>query len=557
MFDFDDLERVLSEDEGSHASDAEGLAQPRPRQPVQEHGHVRIWAISDLHTDDPKNKEWLEHIDTKDTANDVIIVAGDISHKWEIIRATLTFFKEHYGRVFYVPGNHELWGGAEEDSMQKLEKLLKLCAELHVETAPAEVATSSRRVLVVPLLSWHHPQWDTEPDIEGWQGLLPVDQMLSDYPLTHWPRGISIKDGTAAKAVDKINDRLMDWEQILARRKSFHEVLSFSHFLPRVEANPEKRYLSYPNLAKGIGSNYLRARVEALKPDVHVFGHTHFGYDLVVDGIRYVQAPLAMSSERQSRGTTVAVGDFPDGKSRPHPFLVWHSRSGWAPRCRGAAWSAYVERYGRRPDVTSLVPSYVADCGLEPISGIGGAKAKVGWLPGRMPVWFFGPRDHRIREAAAEADKVAERLRKEAAGTFKRKQRKQIGSDEPLPIEASEVAILMNKGEVAILDIREGDFASRPAGCVPLSHPSETSNFAALPDAELLELGERMMTGGGPRILVGEGSSPASCRHAALLLAALLRLWPRDVRPLRGGFDAWVKQGLPVEPTGSLGHGGY
>ena len=64
---------------GSHASDAEGLAQPRPRQPVQEHGHaawlltllvlppfstlprgsrveVRIWAISDLHTDDPKNK---------------------------------------------------------------------------------------------------------------------------------------------------------------------------------------------------------------------------------------------------------------------------------------------------------------------------------------------------------------------------------------------------------------------------------------------------------------------------------------------------------------------
>lgn len=354
----------------------------------------------------------------------------------------------------------------------------------------------------------------------------------------------------------------MDWEQILARRKSFHEVLSFSHFLPRVEANPEKRYLSYPNLAKGIGSNYLRARVEALQPDVHVFGHTHFGYDLVVDGIRYVQAPLAMSSERQSRGTTVAVGDFPDGKSRPHPFLVWHSRSGWAPRCRGAAWSAYVERYGRRPDVTSLVPSYVADCGLEPISGIGGAKAKVGWLPGRMPVWFFGPREHRIREAAAEAGKVAERLRKEAAGTFKRagtfKHRKQqIGSDEPLPIEASEVAILMNKGEVAILDVREGDFASRPAGCVPLSHPSQTSNFAALPDAELLELGERMMTGGGPRILVGEGSSPASCRHAALLLAALLRLWPRDVRPLRGGFDAWVKQGLPVEPTGSLGHGGY
>ncbi|CAE7511152.1 unnamed protein product, partial [Symbiodinium pilosum] len=332
---------------------------------------------------------------------------------------------------------------------------------------------------------------------------------------------------------DKVNDRLFDWQQLLQRRKSYHEVLSFSHFLPRVEANPEKRYLSYPNLAKGIGSSYLRKRVEELKPDVHVFGHTHFGWDLVVDGIRYVQAPLAMSSERSSRGTTVSLGDFPEGKSTPHPFLVWHSRSGWVPRGRGA-WSAYVERYGRRPDVTSLIPSYVADCGLVPISSISGAKARVGWLPGRMPVWLFGPREQRIREAAAEAQKVAERLRKEAAGTFKRagtiKHRKQqLGSDEPLPIEAAEVAILLQKGEVAVLDVREGDIRSRPAGCVPLSHPSETSNFAALPDAELLELSEQMMLGTGPRILVGDSSSPASCRHAALLLAALLRLWPRRV----------------------------
>ena len=30
------------------------------------------------------------------------------------------------------------------------------------------------------------------------------------------------------------------------------------------------------------------------------------------------------------------------------------------------------------------------------------------------------------------------------------------------------------------------------------SHPSETSKFAALPDAELLELGERIMLGEGP-----------------------------------------------------------
>ena len=27
------------------------------------------------------------------------------------------------------------------------------------------------------------------------------------------------------------------------------------------------------------------------KPDVHIFGHTHFGWDMVLDGTRYVQVP--------------------------------------------------------------------------------------------------------------------------------------------------------------------------------------------------------------------------------------------------------------------------
>ncbi|CAK9065427.1 unnamed protein product [Durusdinium trenchii] len=364
-----------------------------------------------------------------------------------------------------------------------------------------------------------------------------------DYLLTHWPQGTSIKDGSAALAVDKVNDQLADWDHLLTRRRDFREVLSFSHFLPRVENNPEKRYLTHPNLAKGIGSQYLRKRVDDLRPNVHVFGHTHFGYDLEVDGVRYVQAPLSMSSERHSRGTTVALGDFPDGLPFSHPFMVWHSRTGWAPKSQGA-WSAYVERYGRRPDVTWLIPSYVAD-GLEPAPSAG-ITPKVGWLPGRMPVWLFGPKSQRIQEAAAESRKISERLAKEAAGTYRRNKNHAPGTEEPLPIEASEVGILLCKGNIAVIDVREGECFSRPANCIELPHPSKTNHFAALPDDELLDLGERIMAGEGPRILVGDPDAPASCRHAALLLAALLRLWPRDVRPLRGGFKAWQAQGLPV-----------
>ena len=42
------------------------------------------------------------------------------------------------------------------------------------------------------------------------------------------------------------------------------ELVTFSHFVPRVELNPEKRYLYYPNLVKATGSDFLRARLERL-----------------------------------------------------------------------------------------------------------------------------------------------------------------------------------------------------------------------------------------------------------------------------------------------------
>ena len=54
-------------------------------------------------------------------------------------------------------------------------------------------------------------------------------------------------------------------------------LLTFSHFLPRIELCPEKRYLIYPDLMKALGSLPLGRRVATLKPDVHCFGHSHFG----------------------------------------------------------------------------------------------------------------------------------------------------------------------------------------------------------------------------------------------------------------------------------------
>ena len=60
-------------------------------------------------------------------------------------------------------------------------------------------------------------------------------------------------------------------------------------------------YMYHEDVPEASGSSFLRARLEILKPDVHVFGHTHFGWDSVLDGTRYVQAALGYPHERKMR----------------------------------------------------------------------------------------------------------------------------------------------------------------------------------------------------------------------------------------------------------------
>jgi len=526
MFDYDDLDETLSSgDIPDKSADS----------------WVRIWAISDVHTDMKQNMKWLQGLDVNEYERDVLILAGDVSDKFDNMGEALRVCRRCFSRVFFVPGNHDLWvtesrrreSVADEeklDSIRKLRRLLQLCEQLGIETAPGEVCVGAMRVLVVPILAFHHPQWDTEPEIQEWDGIDSVDHVVSDYMLTSWPPGVEIQDGSAAHAIDAINDEIFHGAELLERRTHCDAVISFSHFLPRVELNPEKRYLAKPQLAKAVGSNYLRQRVEEVRPDVHVFGHTHFGYDMVVDGVRYIQAALAYPVERTMRPTSVAVDDL------WKPCLVWDSLSGWAPKHRGA-WSEYYMRYGRCPEVTSVLPSYVADS-LRPVSDI----CRVGWVAGRMPAWLFGPREHRLFETRRAVEHIRNLFYSARAGN-------QTVSQQPKVVTAPELAVLLSRNHCTIVDVRADALRPRNGkrfrGSVAVPHPALTETFPTLPENELLELCERVLASEGPLVLVG--AEAASSEYAAVLLASFLRLRPRDILILDGGIEAWIRSGGDVE----------
>lgn len=313
---------------------------------------VRLWCVSDIHTDIKENLQWVKRLSDTEYLNDALIVAGDVSDSMDTLELTLATLKRKYADVFFVPGNHDLWTD-DVDSISKLHQIVALCQRLQIHTAARRIGTEKQGCWVCPILSWHHQSWDPEPDLQGWDLPSEPAQCMVDFERCRFPPGVSMFDESAARKVDTLNDRL-EVLAPLADRKDDEPLVTFSHFLPYIDLLLEKRFLMIPCLAKASGSDFLRKRLESLKPDVHIFGHTHFGWDTVLNGTRYVQAALGYPHERKLRWPSLANADFGDA-----PLLLWSSKGGFSPpaRCR---WSAYYEHHGRCPEKVHELASYAA-----------------------------------------------------------------------------------------------------------------------------------------------------------------------------------------------------
>lgn len=165
---------------------------------------MRVWALSDVHTDYKENLAWCEELSTTEYQNDVLILAGDVTDDLPTLRRTLQLFKQRWAHVFFTPGNHDLWvrrgEKARYDSIGKLKAVFAVCTELGVRTAPACI----NGLWIVPLLSWYHKSWDREPDLAG---AAPAHKMMTDFHVCTWPDpGLNAHDTSLAEYFDAMND---------------------------------------------------------------------------------------------------------------------------------------------------------------------------------------------------------------------------------------------------------------------------------------------------------------------------------------------------------------
>ncbi|HEX3251874.1 MAG TPA: metallophosphoesterase family protein [Pyrinomonadaceae bacterium] len=245
---------------------------------------MRLFATSDLHTDYKDNFRWLEEISDSDYRDDALIVAGDISDRLEIIGDTLQLLRSRFRQLLFTPGNHELWvRDAEYDSIEKLQRVLKLCAELEVKTGPVRFED----VWVVPLFSWYDGVFETEPN--------NARQAWADFHLCKWPPDIKSLPNYFLN-LNKPNLKTYD-----------ADVVTFSHFLPRADLLPPKEYLRISWLDSVSVCAALDDQIRQLKSLVHVCGHTHTRVDHVIDGVRYVQNAVRYPKERTAASVPIKL----------------------------------------------------------------------------------------------------------------------------------------------------------------------------------------------------------------------------------------------------------
>lgn len=167
----------------SHLSQIHSRFQKYRTQPFHAPNIERVLLLSDLHCDYSENREWLSNLTTSDDDNNncsaektMILIAGDVSHDLQILRWTFQTLKQTFAEVAFVPGNHELWldkaAGEEDqcaDSIDKIERIIQICVEEDIRIGPVKVGS----LWIVPLMSWHHISFDSEPPIcsDSWAGI--------------------------------------------------------------------------------------------------------------------------------------------------------------------------------------------------------------------------------------------------------------------------------------------------------------------------------------------------------------------------------------------------
>ena len=236
---------------------------------------MRIFAVSDLHVDYRENGRWVSGLSNADFTDDLLILAGDISDNINLIERTVTAMSERFKHVLYVPGNHDLWVLRSKNVADSFDKFDKVCAAVEQSGGSLQPFHGSKTT-IVPLLGWYDYSFG-EPSEE-------LRRRWMDYRACRWPDETHEVDVT--RHFTAMNEPI--------ESSSSPVVISFSHFMPRIDLMPsfapERSRFLFPIL----GTALLEEQIRRIGSSIHIYGHSHINRRAVRDGILLCEQCLSV-----------------------------------------------------------------------------------------------------------------------------------------------------------------------------------------------------------------------------------------------------------------------
>jgi predicted phosphodiesterase len=239
---------------------------------------MRVFALSDVHVDYDVNAKWVADLSEAEYRDDVLILAGDVSDRLSLLGWCLNALTARFRNVLFVPGNHDLWvirDRRDVDSLQKLDEVRDV-----VESSGASMASFRMPGLsIIPLRAWYDGSFG-EPSEK-------LRRFWMDYRACRWPPGMDEKHVSSRFAAE--NDTSANGHA--------STVITYSHFVPRIDVLPTFIPVAYRFLDPVLGTTRLEHQLRALRPKIHVYGHSHFNRRVRIDSVTYVNNALGYPNE--------------------------------------------------------------------------------------------------------------------------------------------------------------------------------------------------------------------------------------------------------------------
>lgn len=230
---------------------------------------MRIYTVSDIHVDFEENLRWIQNLSRMDFTEDLLILAGDVTDSLLLFGKTMQYLRERFRKVLFIPGNHDLWvhrSPMVSNSLEKFRLIQVVAADSGIQMEPLHQGLLS----IIPLYGWYDYSL-AEPTPETFESWV-------DFIACKWPEGFD--ENRIARHFTAMN------EPFLNTTNQF--IISFSHFLPRIDLMPDFIPVSKRCIYSVLGTSRLETQIRRLGPAIHIYGHSHVNTHSVKDNILYI-----------------------------------------------------------------------------------------------------------------------------------------------------------------------------------------------------------------------------------------------------------------------------